>query len=248
MESHPRHMTSGTRPSMSIVIPCYDEEGNVRSLIRKVSEVLSKQSSLEFILVNNGSHDSTGPLLDHLVRNSNRIMVVHLPENAGYGGGIKAGLRFASGDYVGWTHADLQTKPSDVLEAYSLISQANATAVIVKGYRRERPAVDRFFSWFMGIFESLLFATTLKEINAQPTVFSRELLEHVWVGPDDFGLDLFVLVKAKERRYSELRFPVSFGPRFSGKSKWNNNLFARFRFIARTVSYSLALASKRQSS
>lgn len=232
---------------MSIVIPCYDEEGNVGSLMRKVSEVLREQRSLEFILVNNGSRDSTGPLLDQLARNSNRVLVVHQPENAGYGGGIKAGLRFASGDYVGWTHADLQTKPSDVLEAYSLISQGNATKVIVKGYRKERPPVDRFFSWLMGIFESLLFATPLKEINAQPTVFSRELLEHVWAGPDDFGLDLFVLVKSKERSYIELRFPVSFGPRFSGNSKWNNNLFARLRFIARTVSYSLALAFERRS-
>ena len=247
MESQLAMLPGDNKPSMSIVIPCFNEEGNVEPLVQKVNNVISQQGLLEFILVNNGSRDSTGELLDQLAMNSSRLLVIHLSENMGYGGGVKAGLRHASGDYVGWTHADLQTNPSDVLKAFSLVSEANAPVVIVKGYRKGRPLVDRFFSWFMGIFESLLFATRLTEINAQPTIFSRDLLKDIWAGPDDFGLDLYVLVKAKERKYRELRFPVSFGTRFSGNSKWNNNAFARLRFVARTVAYSLSLANVRRS-
>jgi hypothetical protein len=65
-------------------------------------------------------------------------------------------------------------------------------------------------------------------------------------GPDDFSLDLFALVKASESRYTQIRFPVSFGPRFSGSSKWNTSATARFHFIRRTIAFSLALA-RRQS-
>jgi hypothetical protein len=97
----------------------------------------------------------------------------------------------------------------------------------------------------MSVFESLLFRQQLKDINAQPTLFSREILDEILEGPDDFSLDLFALIVANKKGLTEYRFPVKFGPRFSGESKWNTSQSARIRFIRRTISFSFSLAKRR---
>jgi len=230
--------------SLSLVIPCFNEEGNVRELVGRASQLLSRNSDAEVIFVNNGSSDSTGELLSGLTKGQTRTRVVNIEKNKGYGFGIKKGLEATSGRIVGWTHADLQTDPLDALRGIQKASVLSER-VFIKGVRTNRPLIDVVFTIGMGFFESALFRTRLRDINAQPTLFNRALLETILEGPDDFSLDLYAMVMASELGYKEVRFPVEFGPRFSGSSKWNTSTRARFRFIKRTIQFSVALAKRR---
>jgi glycosyltransferase involved in cell wall biosynthesis len=232
-------------PHLSLIIPCFNEEGNIRELLARTSILLANEPLAEVIFVNNGSTDSTGSLLEDEHQNQPRARVLHLSENKGYGFGIKKGLEESTGRIVGWTHADLQTDPLDALRALEQASKFSNN-VLIKGRRTQRPLIDLVFTLGMSVFESALFRLSLMDINAQPTLFTRDLLPMVLEGPDDFSLDLYTMVKASQAKYIQIRFPVSFGPRFSGSSKWNTSMAARFRFIKRTLDFSFALAKNQK--
>lgn len=229
---------------VSLIIPCYNEESNIHKLIEKTSILLSREPRAQVIYVNNGSTDSTGELLADITKNQPMTSVVNVPLNKGYGYGIKRGLEISTGGIIGWTHADLQTNPLDALRGLEAARELPGP-IFIKGLRKKRPPVDALFTFGMSVLESLLFRTSLRDINAQPTLFSRDLLSTVLDGPDDFSLDLYTMIRASQAGYKEVRFPVDFGPRFSGSSKWNTSSTARLRFIKRTIVFSLALAKKR---
>ena len=234
------------RAVASIVIPCYNEEGNIEPLIQEALQVIDRHPAIEFIFVDNGSTDGTRQRLEFLTQGSG-LKVSVVERNQGYGFGIRSGLRMASGKFVGWTHADRQTKLADVETALELL-EASGQPVFLKGRRSGRPLSDRLFTLGMSIFESILFRTKLSDINAQPTLFTREILSEILKGPDDFSLDLFTYVEAKRTGMKVIRIPVLFGPRFSGESKWNTSTRARWNFIRRTLSFSLRLASEKRGS
>jgi glycosyltransferase involved in cell wall biosynthesis len=226
---------------VSVVVPCYNEQGNIESLIQEAREVVTRRPNIEFIFVDNGSTDGTRGLLEALTYSAAGLKVAVVDRNQGYGFGIRSGLKATTGKFVGWTHADRQTKLTDIEVAIEILTK-NQERIFLKGLRAGRPLSDHIFTLGMSLFESILFRTKLSDINAQPTLFARELLHEVLEGPDDFSLDLYAYVVAKRFGMKVLRIPVTFGPRFSGESKWNTSARARWKFISRTLAFSFRLA------
>lgn len=229
--------------STTLVIPCFNEAGNAEQLVARAKLAIEASPGLDIVFVDNGSTDSTFELLSALVENIDRLSLFRVGKNIGYGNGIKHGLKFATGEVVGWTHADLQTDPYDAVRAIANYPEEDV-GFLIKGARTGRPLSDKLFTFGMSLFETVLFRQKLWDINAQPTLFSREILTIVLEGPDDFSLDLFALIAAKKSGFAERRFPVNFGPRFSGESKWNTSQSARLRFIKRTIDFSLKLTKR----
>ena len=96
-----------------------------------------------------------------------------MPVNQGYGYGILHGLKSCNSEYVGWTHADMQTDPNDVVKAWGIAKESPEKNVYVKGNRKGRPLGDSFFTWGMGVFESIYMGKKLYDINAQPNIFPK---------------------------------------------------------------------------
>lgn len=164
-------------------------------------------------------------------------------KNEGYGNGILAGLDVARGEILGWTHADLQTDPSDVLLGLDFFKK-HGNDVFCKGRRYGRPKLDIFFTFGMSIFVSILMKKKLWDINAQPTMFSKIFFRSWHEPPKDFSLDLFAYYMAKKMKLRVYRFPVFFGNRAFGKSNWNTGLKSRINFTLRTMSYSIKLMQR----
>jgi glycosyltransferase involved in cell wall biosynthesis len=222
-----------------IVIPCFNESEGLFDLINECRSVIdSSDYSLGFILVDNGSKDGSEVIIKSLQGKYANIEIVSLPENQGYGGGIIAGLNSSTAQIIGWTHADLQTPLIDCLKATEAM---DAEITFVKGTRVGRPFSDRVFSHGMGIFESILFVSRLKEVNAQPTLFSRDFYEKWQNPPADFSLDLYALVVAVKNGLGIQRIKVHFLPRQFGQSNWNIGFKSRIKFIKRTFKYSFEL-------
>ena len=216
-----------------IVIPCFNEAGNLPNLIREC-DFLTKQGSFEFVLVNNGSIDTSAEILGEVC--NPKIRVINLNQNVGYGGGILTGLRELRTEYVGWIHADLQTDLRD-----SLTGLENLEFDYFKGIRLGRTKAERLFSAGMGIICSILFRMSLVEINAQPTIMKKELYNSWLNPPSDFSLDLYSLLVAKKRKATIFRSKFHFSKRTSGESTWNFGFKSRLRMISRTLRYALLL-------
>ena len=226
---------------LSIVVPCYNEAENIPLILERFDEVI-KTDEVEVILVNNGSTDNSAEVLDELLPNYCFARTVFVPVNQGYGYGILQGLNDAEGDYIGWTHADMQTDPADVLKALDIINNSEDKNIYVKGNRKGRPAFDQFFTWGMGIFETIYFKTPMDDINAQPNIFPKGFYEGWDNPPYDFSLDLFAVYTAKKAGLFVVRFPVLFPERIHGESKWNNDgLKSKWKFIKRTLQFSKKL-------
>ncbi len=225
---------------LSVVIPCYNEALNIPLILQRFQAVIHRKD-IEVILVDNGSTDQSEQILRKLIPIYPFAKTVRVVNNQGYGYGILEGLKVAQGTFVGWTHADMQTDPKDVIRALELAEKMPTPYVFVKGTRHGRSIFDNIFTWGMGLFETLLLRTWLWDINAQPNIFSRQLLDSWKQPPFDFSLDLFALYQAKKLKYSIMRFPVIFPQRIHGQSHWNSGLRAKWKFIKRTLEFSFKL-------
>lgn len=230
---------------LSIVVPCYNEAKNIPLILEAYAAVITR-TDIEVILVNNGSTDDTELVLTKLLPLHTRFLkIVTIPVNNGYGFGILTGLRAAAGEFIGWTHGDMQTPPGDVLRALALIESSNdSKKLYVKGTRLGRPLFDKFFTFSMSIFETIYLKTWLHDINAQPNIFHRDFFA-TWANPpDDFSFDLYGLYMAKQHHLHVIRFDVPFLKRIHGHSSWNTGLRAKWKFIKRTIDFSLKLKRK----
>ncbi|MBS0208537.1 MAG: glycosyltransferase family 2 protein [Planctomycetes bacterium] len=235
---------SATACQLSIVVPCYNESGNIPLILERFRAVLAGRGDVEVVLVNNGSTDrSAEALASELAKPENAFArAVHVPVNQGYGYGIVSGLRDCRGAYLAWTHADLQTDPLDVLLGFQQLGQApDPKGTLIRGRRRGRGVVDRFFTWGMGVVASLALQTPLHDINAQPKLFHRSFLELLPAPPDDFSLDLYALYQAAQHQRPVLELPVDFGLRKHGEAKGGGTLRGKMRLVRRTFAYIFAL-------
>nr|WP_284700854.1 glycosyltransferase family 2 protein [Robbsia betulipollinis] len=224
---------------MSLVIPCYNEAANLPLLLERCA-IVARSADAEVILVDNGSTDATPAVLAQLLPRYPGCRSVRVEKNQGYGFGILSGLRAAHGDVLAWTHADMQTDPFDAVRGLEFFRQ-HGLDIFVKGHRRGRPLADTVFTVGMSVFETLLLRTGLYDINAQPTMFSKQFFASWDAAPHDFSLDLFAYYRARLAKLATHRFPVTFGERAHGVSHWNVNWSAKRKFIERTVTFSLEL-------
>ena len=224
---------------LSIVLPCYNEAGNLPKIYIVLSEILKEHSELEVLLVNNGSTDNSSAVFTALQKTHTLpIRVVTIEKNQGYGHGILTGVRAAQGEFIAWSHADMQTDPRDILAAYEkLKASANPEKTVVKGRRKNRPLLDEFFTSGMAALSSIALGQWLHDINAQPKLFPRSFVALLDSAPTDFALDLFFLYEAKKQGYTLLEQDVVFGKREHGEAKGGGTMKGKIKLIKRTLAY-----------
>lgn len=224
----------------SVVVPCYNEEGNVHTLVEEFVKVYNslKKSGFELVLVNNGSKDNTEVEINDCIKKYKFIKSVVVEVNQGYGYGILKGMSACSGEYIGWIHADLQFSPFlfvKIARAIENESEKSQRPLYFKGIRKNRPFFDCLFTFGMSCFESLYFKTKLWDINAQPTMMRRELFDTAVNPPWGFSLDLYFYYCASKKGYEIKRFVSYQKAREVGKSSWNTGMSARIKLIKRTL-------------
>jgi glycosyltransferase involved in cell wall biosynthesis len=224
----------------AIIIPCYNESKNIPLILDRFQSVL-KRADVEIILVNNGSTDDSANVLLNLLPKYKFAKSIQVEVNQGYGFGILSGLKSSNAEYIGWTHADMQTDPYDIVRAIDLIEKSNGQDVYAKGIRSGRPFFDQFFTSGMSFFESIYLGKVLWDINAQPNIFPKSFFISWEKPPYDFSFDLYALYQAKIKGIKIIRFPVIFPPRIHGVSSWNHGLKSKWKFIKRTIEFSIKL-------
>ena len=229
---------------LSVIFPCYNESSNIVGIISSIKSALQGRNDVEIILVDNGSTDSTPQVLEQALQgeHNKQFKTLRIEKNIGYGHGIMEGVRIASGEVIAWTHADLQTDPADVLEAYKIfVDHPEYPHCILKGRRVGRNPLDTLFTGGMSILSTLLLREHFSDVNAQPKMFHRNFLEKLTESPKDFSLDLYLLYQARVQKYQILEHHVNFGKRLFGESKGGGTLKGKLRLIQRTWKYMIKL-------
>lgn len=234
-------------PELSVVLPCYNESGNLSSILERYRPLAAK-ADLELILVDNGSTDGSDEVLKELLaQGENRFArSVRVEKNIGYGHGLQTGLEASKGGIAAISHADLQTPPEDVLTALGIYKKRVKDGdCLVKGRRcGRRPILDecvtgvynRLAARLLGFEASPVTAegepageTRFADVNAEPKLFRRKLIADLAAGTKDFTYDLFALHCARQRGLRVYEFDVGYESRAWGKSKLAANPWVRLK-------------------
>ncbi len=226
----------------SLVIPCYNEALNLPGLLQACAAAVGARTDIEVVLVNNGSRDNSAQVFAELLPRYTFARLAVVEVNQGYGFGILTGLRAAQGEWIGWTHADLQTDPADAVAIFNRIAASGGKA-LYKGRRHGRSAFDLLFTVGMSFCASLLLRMPLWDINAQPTIFPRSFFASWQEPPHDFSLDLYAYYLGRHSGLGVKRHPVFFGKRVAGTAHLDS-LSAKLRYSKRTIAYILALMKR----
>lgn len=226
-------------PRLSVVLPCYNESKSIPDILKRFARVRTADS--ELILVNNGSTDNTAEVIRKELKNPKYKFArsVFVRKNQGYGYGIMFGLRHAKGEFLAFSHADLQCDPADIFRAYKLLpSIKHPENILVIGNRKYR---RNFLTSALHAIASLLFFKRFDDINGQPKVFHRSLFEKLKNPPKHFALDFYVQYVARKNGLGVLTIPVTFAKRRHGESHWASTLKSRAKTISKFIKYMIKL-------
>ena len=230
------------QPLLSVVLPCYNEAACISQILSRFAEV-GRDVNFELILVNNGSRDNTAQVMAELVPAYPFARSVEVLQNQGYGHGILAGLRNARGELLAWSHADLQTDPADVFRALSVYQESSDPTVLVKGVRHGRRFIESCISLGMQMVALVLLRRWFREINAQPKLFHRSLLDRMEHAPADYNFDTYFLYQARRSGWRFRSIDVVFPPRRYGKSNWAATWRSKIRTIQGYVRFMFRLGT-----
>ncbi len=212
-----RSATTASRlPGLTVVVPAYNEEGALATVVRNVLRVgAGIADRLEVLVINDGSRDRTREIAESLVAEDLRVRLINHPFNLGFGASQKSGFGHATQEFITLVPADNQFDVECLGRYVPLIADAD----VVVGYRVNRG--DRFirrvntkvFRWVM----RALFGVRLRDIN-WVKLFRKRILDGIDIEFKGIGVDAEVIVKAARRggRFAEL--PVSYLPRTTGRS------------------------------
>jgi glycosyltransferase involved in cell wall biosynthesis len=223
-----------------LVVPCFNEAESLELLIEKSAhsalEVGLTPQNFQLVLVDNGSRDQTQEILKRLKRTNwgQWFRVETLDLNQGYGGGIYEGLKTTRAPWVGFTHADLQCDPKDAMRAF-LDCKQSSVQTIVQGIRKNRDLCDWIISRIFEFSVGIIWGFWAFDLNAQPKVFSRDLLEKIKNPPSGIPFDAFILWTAKKGGFSKKRIEVRLARRRYGRSHWNFGIRKRLNTFFKVV-------------
>lgn len=216
----------GVCPTISLVIPAYNEQGNLDKLYSELVGVFSQLDlSWEVIFVDDGSKDGTWSDIARLHQQDHRVLGIRLSRNFGHQHALVAGLTYARGHAVISMDADLQ-HPPEVLP--SLIHEWRKGSKIVKTVRRDPdnvPVFKRLTSRYYYRLFSYLSGIEMQGGMADFRLLDRQVLDQM-LQFKEAGLFLRGIVEWVGYPSAVVTFDC--GPRFSGVTKYTLKRMIRF--------------------
>ena len=211
---------------LSIVIPVYNEEGNIITLHQELkNELSSLVSSYEIIFVDDGSSDGTPNILDELTQSEDHVLGISLSRNFGHQVAIVAGLEHAKGDYVIMMDGDLQHPPSMIPVLFNKAKEGFDVVNTIREDADQTGTVKRSTSKGYYRVMSVFSEVKIHKASADFRLMNRKTV------------DAFLKLKEKDRftrgliswmGFSQTFVPFKATDRHSGKTKYGYRQMIRF--------------------
>jgi dolichol-phosphate mannosyltransferase len=216
-------------PEISLVIPCYNEEGNLRKLMESITAAVDPlKIPYEIVITDDCSSDGSWAILKELAAGNPLLRTQKFEANRGKSAAGWAGMKIARGRYVITLDADLQNDPKDIpnlLAALKNYDCANGTRVESRkhGDNFIRIASSRIANWV----RNKLSGDNISDAGCGFRAFKRECIADLKLFE---GMHRFMPTLFKIEGFTVIEVPVSNHPRLSGQSKYGvwNRLFASF--------------------
>jgi len=164
-------------PTLSIIVPCFNEEGNLRELVRRMRETLELHHlDAEILLVDDRSRDGTRALIEELARGHAEVRGLYHDVNQGIVGGWRTGLAGARAPHVVIIDADLQYAPEDIPRLYHILMREGPD--VVQGWRIAHNFRDTYrypLSLGFSLLLNRLFGTRMRDIKSGFLCTRREV-------------------------------------------------------------------------
>ena len=207
--------------TLAVVIPAHDEQPTIGEVIAEVLGA-DDEVGLEVIVVDDGSDDGTQHAIEEASR-SERVRVVRHEQRLGRGAAVRAGIREATGDIVGFLDGDGEYSFRDLIRAASFIRDNKADAVI--GSRLLEPGQSVLPYWrALGVRIVTLCSNALTNLNLTDAtsacvVVRRELLERLVLRADSFDIDVELVAALAQSRARIWEIPVSYHARYRSEGR-----------------------------
>ncbi|MCX6386210.1 MAG: glycosyltransferase family 2 protein [Solirubrobacterales bacterium] len=227
---------------LSVVIPAYNEEGSIAQTVTAIAQRLDAESiEREIIVVDDGSTDSTGEIMQRLQSEDGGIRCVRNDGPNGFGFAVRFGLGLFTGDAVVIMMADLSDSPEDLVSYYRVLEDGYDCAfgsrfmpgANVSGYPMLKLTLNRAANAFI----RALFGHGYNDTTNAFKGYRREVIETVQpLLSNHFNITVELPLKAIVRGHSYKIVPISWSDRTSGESKLRlQEMGSRYLYIVIVV-------------
>lgn len=210
-------METAASGGISLVIPVYNEEENIKRAVMDGLSVLPQLSrDFEIIIVESGSTDDTAVVADHLAEENERVKAIHQGAKLGLGSALKEGFAAARHDYIFYIDGDNPYRMSEFIRGFPLLQQAD----VVCGYRlnRQDPPMRAFYSKVFNFLMRALFGVKARDVQIGFKMMRKSIFERVKLTTDSMFIDAELLIKAQKAGYRITEFGVEYLGKSSGRS------------------------------
>lgn len=205
---------------LGLSVPLYNEQACVERTVAGLLDAM-QGVPVQIALVNNGSTDDTGRLVNRLSIRHTQVDAVHLTENAGYGGGILAGLSRLETPVVGWTWGDGQVEPAVVRACWERLLEGDVDLVKARRVERQDGRDRALVSGVYGRVMRHAMGVTTPDVNGCPKLMPRGVYEQLALRSLDWFLDPEAILKAEALGLRIAHVDAVMRPRPGGESKVN---------------------------
>ena len=207
-------------PTVSLVIPMYNEALNIGHAIDVAVDALQKYSSdYEIVIVDDASTDESPQLVAAAAEKNPRIRMIRHEKNRKLGGSLKTGYAAATKELVVYMDADLPFDPDVIGRAIRAMHVTGAD--MIAGYRLDRTIEGlkrTIYSYCYNALIGVLFGWPHRDINFSFKLMKREVLEAIELKSEGSLIDAELIVKAKNRGFAIQQMGLDYFPRIRGTS------------------------------
>jgi glycosyltransferase involved in cell wall biosynthesis len=198
-------------PLLSVVMPVFNERNTVETIIRRV---LAVPLRLQLVVVDDGSTDGSGDILDRLQHELPFTLLRQA--NAGKGAALRRGFDAVTGDLVVIQDADLEYSPEEYLQLIELICQGHADVVFGSRFLGRHRVF--LFTHYLGnrvvtFATNVLYNTMLSDMETCYKVMRVEVLRSMRLESNGFGIEPELTAKIFKRHYRVYEVPITYAGR-----------------------------------
>lgn len=223
--SSPESVDPGLGPvTLSIVVPCYNEEKTLAACIETVRAIADDALKLELIVVDDCSSDQSLRVARQLAEQIPEMVVLHHEHNRGKGAALRTGFAHATGDFVAIQDADREYDPQDLKRLLVPLRQGIADVVLgsrylSSGYHRVLYYWHSLGNRFLTTLSNMLTDLNLTDMETCYKVFRREVIQSIELEEDRFGFEPEVVAKIANLRLRIYEMGISYRGRTYAEGK-----------------------------
>lgn len=207
-------------PEISVFLPTYNEEENIREVIINTQKVLSDVASKwELIIVNDGSSDGTLKIAQELSVSNKNIRVINHKVNSGYGSSLKSGFYESKYDWIAFTDSDGQFDFNEITKFIEKQKETKADLVIGYYAKRRVSFSKKITSKLWEFLVFVMFGLKVRDIDCGFKLISKKVIETIPRLESERGafISSELLIKSKNNGFKIVEVAVTHYPRTKGE-------------------------------